>query len=100
MRYWDVEPRQIKVSKSATNRSVALNISGGLAGALSFTSTDSSIAAVDTNGVLSLGTKVGAAMITARDAGSGAEPASLRHVQVEVIDEQEALACWLPWEES
>ncbi len=99
MRYWDVFPKHIKVSKSTTSQTVPLCIAGTLVGAPLFISTDNSIAAVDSNGMVSLGSKVGATMISVYDFTLNGQ-SSLRHIQVEVIAPEEPQAVWLSWEES
>lgn len=99
IRYWDVFPKHIKVSKATSNRTVPLTIAGTLVGAPLFISTDTSIASVDSNGTVSLGTKVGAAMITAYDFTLNGQT-TVRHIQVEVVAPEEPQAVWLPWEES
>jgi len=99
IRYWDVFPKHIKVSKATANRTVPLTIAGTLVGAPLFISTDTSIASVDSNGTVSLGTKVGAAMITAYDFTLNGQT-TIRHIQVEVVAPEEPQAVWLPWEES
>ena len=99
MRYWDVFPKHIKVSKATTNRTVPLSISGTLVGVPIFVSTDYNVASVDMNGTVSLGTTVGAAMIIAYDFTFSSET-TIRHIQVEVVAPEEPQAVWLPWEES
>ena len=51
------------------------------------------------NGTVTLGTKVGAAMITAYDFTLDGQT-TIRHIQVEVVAPEEPQAVWLPWEES
>ena len=99
VRYWDVFPKHIKVSKATANRTVPLTVTGTLVGVPLFISTDYSIASVDTNGTVTLGTKVGAAMITAYDFTLEGQT-TIRHIQVEVVAPEEPQAVWLPWEES
>jgi len=99
VRYWDVFPKHIKISKSTSNRTVPLTISGTLVGVPIFISTDYNIASVDANGTVSLGTVVGAAMITAYDLNLQGQT-TIRHIQVEVVAPEEPQAVWLPWGES
>ena len=99
VRYWDVFPKHIKVSKSTAKQTVPVTISGTLVGIPVFVSSNASIATVDSNGSINLGTVVGAAIITAYDFNLDGQ-ASIRHIQVEVVAPEEPQAVWLPWKES
>ncbi|HOZ46575.1 MAG TPA: hypothetical protein PLO37_06470 [Candidatus Hydrogenedentes bacterium] len=99
MRYWDVFPKHIKISKSTANRTVPLTISGTLVGVPVFASTDEDIASVNSDGVVSLGTVVGAAMIVVYDSAADGQT-TIRYIQVEVVAPEEPQAVWQPWEES
>ncbi|MCB2141373.1 hypothetical protein KQH29_00355 [bacterium] len=95
--YWDVFPRKIKVSLSAWERSVPLSIRGASIDYPEFESTDSTIAWVDSDGVVHLGLQAGATMIMVYDSW---ERTSVRYVEVEVIDPAVAAApVWMAWEE-
>ncbi len=99
VRYWDVFPKHIKVSKDTESQIVPLTIAGTLVGVPIFVSSNYNIASVDSNGTVTLGTRVGAAMIIVYDLKLQGQ-ATIRHVQVEVVAPEEPQAVWLPWEES
>ncbi|MCB2141313.1 hypothetical protein KQH29_00050 [bacterium] len=95
--YWDVFPRKIKVSVSAWERSVPLSIRGASTLYPEFESADSTIAWVDSDGVVHLGLQAGATMIMVYDSWGRT---SVRYVEVEVIDPAVAAApVWMAWEE-
>lgn len=97
IRYWDVFPKSIKVSRTDTNVSIPLSIRGTPQGTPVFAVSDSGIVQVDANGVALLGAQAGAAMIMVYDSSAHT---SVRYVQVEVLEPTPPQAVWLPWEES
>jgi hypothetical protein len=78
--YWDVFPKSIRLSTSAIQQRVPLSVCGNLSTPL-FESTNPSIVSVDQNGVISCGSRAGAAMVLVF---SDEDRESLRHVAVEL----------------
>jgi hypothetical protein len=95
IRYWDVFPKKIRVSRSAVERAIPLSIRGNPSGTPEFESMDSSIATVDSEGVVHTGLQPGATLIRIYDSW---ERSSVRTVSVEVAA-LPAGAVWMAWEE-
>ena len=83
VRYWDVFPKKIKLSKSAMEAVIPLSIRGETAGDLVFETTNDAVAWIDAAGKVHAGLASGWAMIMIYDSQARA---SVRHVQVEVIE--------------
>ena len=84
VRYWDVFPKLIKVSRSWRSIIVPLSIRGNPRGDIQFESVDPNIAWVDWQGRVNIGWQPGATLILIYDSESRD---SVRYVRVEVIEE-------------
>jgi hypothetical protein len=84
--YWDVFPKLIRVSRSSYGQHIPLSIRGEPEAPV-FRSSNHRVASVDRYGVVSCVNTCGAAMILVWDSP---EKLSLRHVQVEVVNGDEA----------
>lgn len=83
IQYWAVFPKSIKVSKVDYPVSVPLTLRGMPRGSVIFESSNTSVATVSAEGVVSLGTTLGGSEITIYDSE---ERDSVRFVRVEVVD--------------
>ncbi|HNY28846.1 MAG TPA: hypothetical protein PKH31_15845 [Candidatus Sumerlaeota bacterium] len=95
VRYWDVFPKTIRVSRSPVERTIPLSIRGNPDGIPEFESVDPSIVNVDANGVVRFGLQSGSTLILVYDSP---ERARVRYVEVEVVHETPG-AFWAAWEE-
>ena len=84
VRYWDVFPKSIRVTRSWWSMMVPLSIRGNPRGDIQYETADSSIAWVDGEGRIRLGWRTGSTIIMIYDSESRD---SVRYVQVEVIKE-------------
>ena len=84
VRYWDVFPKSIRVTRSWWSMTVPLSIRGNPRGDIQYETADSSIAWVDGEDRIRLGWRTGATIIMIYDSESRD---SVRYVQVEVIEE-------------
>ena len=82
VQYWDVFPKNFKVSKSPVGTVVPLSVRGLPRGTVQFESVDQIVATVDANGVVTLGFNVGSTMIIAYDSE---DRTSARYVIAEVV---------------
>lgn len=82
MYYWEVHPRQIKISRNDTTVRIPLSIRGNPSGTPIYETTNQLIADVSPEGEVICGLMEGAAMIMIYDS---AAKTSVRHVQVEVL---------------
>lgn len=84
VRYWDVYPKTIKVTRSWWSMTIPISIRGNPRGEIQYETADSSIAWVDGLGRIRLGWRPGATMIMVYDSETRD---SVRYIQVEIIEE-------------
>ena len=82
VQYWDVFPKNFKVSKSPVGTVVPLSVRGLPRGTVQFESVDQIVATVDETGLVTLGLNVGSTVIVAYDSE---DKTSARYVIAEVV---------------
>jgi hypothetical protein len=82
VQYWDVFPKNFKVSKSPVGTVVPLSVRGLPKGTVQFESVDQTVATVDQTGLVTLGLNVGSTVIVAYDSE---DRTSARYVIAEVV---------------